>query len=330
MAKVYFQVNVPIKNSVRPEQCGLHVLTGPADTWSDALRIARETCDTAAAAQRAGFPIPAGARTAGERAGCAPAGCSTGRPRPWTPGDTTGRSVPTGSSRPGGAPSRAPGPSRRRPQPVGEVAAGECPGLAHGAGDVLLHRPGGEVEGGGDLPVGEAGDRELGHLRLPGRESVGVRGAAGRAALRRQARAQQGPGPRGVPDGAQFGEAPGAVLQLGDRRQGGGAAGELRRRGGGALGGRVRRHGGGPVRRHGGVPVVSTVVPESSSVSDPVAAPVSDPVAAPVSDPVAAPVSDPVAAPVSDPVAAPVSAASTHRAAPSAVSAREYGRGSSA
>ncbi|MFJ3503734.1 hypothetical protein [Streptomyces sp. NPDC090135] len=58
MAKVYFQVNVPIKNSVRPEQCGLHVFTGPADTWSDALRIARETCDTAAAAQRAGFPLP--------------------------------------------------------------------------------------------------------------------------------------------------------------------------------------------------------------------------------------------------------------------------------
>ncbi|MEK9522739.1 hypothetical protein ACIOMM_12415 [Streptomyces sp. NPDC087908] len=58
MTKVYFQVNVPIKNSVRPEQCGLHVLTGPAETWSDALRIARETCDTAAAAQEAGFPIP--------------------------------------------------------------------------------------------------------------------------------------------------------------------------------------------------------------------------------------------------------------------------------
>ncbi|MFD3729298.1 hypothetical protein [Streptomyces sp. NPDC058671] len=58
MAKVYFQVNVPIRNSVQPEQCGLHVFTGPADTWLEALRIARETCDTAVAAQEAGVPVP--------------------------------------------------------------------------------------------------------------------------------------------------------------------------------------------------------------------------------------------------------------------------------
>ncbi|WP_432060443.1 hypothetical protein [Streptomyces sp. S1] len=58
MTKVYFQVNVPIRSSVQPGRYGLHVLTGPADSWSEALRIARETCDTAVAAQRAGFPIP--------------------------------------------------------------------------------------------------------------------------------------------------------------------------------------------------------------------------------------------------------------------------------
>ncbi|KOX19220.1 MULTISPECIES: hypothetical protein [unclassified Streptomyces] len=58
MAQVYFQVNVPIRNSVQPEQCGLHVFTGPADTWSEALRIARETCDAAAAARDAGSALP--------------------------------------------------------------------------------------------------------------------------------------------------------------------------------------------------------------------------------------------------------------------------------
>ncbi|WP_225634546.1 hypothetical protein [Streptomyces solaniscabiei] len=58
MAKIYFQVHVPIRNSVRPEQRGLHVFTGAADTWAAALRIARETCDTVAAAQKADLPIP--------------------------------------------------------------------------------------------------------------------------------------------------------------------------------------------------------------------------------------------------------------------------------
>ncbi|GAA3486459.1 hypothetical protein [Streptomyces cremeus] len=58
MTKVYFQVNVPIRNSAQPDQCGLHVFTGPADTWTEALRIAREACDSAIAAQRAGDALP--------------------------------------------------------------------------------------------------------------------------------------------------------------------------------------------------------------------------------------------------------------------------------
>lgn len=58
MPVVYYQVHVPIQNSVRPEQRGLHVFTGAADTWAAALRLARETCDTATAAQRAGLPVP--------------------------------------------------------------------------------------------------------------------------------------------------------------------------------------------------------------------------------------------------------------------------------
>ncbi|MDX3054583.1 hypothetical protein PV394_05445 [Streptomyces sp. NE06-03E] len=58
MPEIYFQVDVPIRNSVRPEQCGLHVFTGAADTGSAALRIARDTCDAAAAARKAGRPAP--------------------------------------------------------------------------------------------------------------------------------------------------------------------------------------------------------------------------------------------------------------------------------
>ncbi|WP_240450129.1 hypothetical protein [Streptomyces sp. S1] len=58
MTGTYFQVNVPTRDSVQPEQCGLHVFTGSADTWSDALRIARETYEAAASAQREGHPIP--------------------------------------------------------------------------------------------------------------------------------------------------------------------------------------------------------------------------------------------------------------------------------
>ncbi|ARF64418.1 MULTISPECIES: hypothetical protein [Streptomyces] len=58
MAELYFQVNVPTRNSVQPERCGLHVFTGAAETGADALRIAREECDAAVAAQRAGFDLP--------------------------------------------------------------------------------------------------------------------------------------------------------------------------------------------------------------------------------------------------------------------------------
>ncbi|MFF2698905.1 hypothetical protein ACFVUQ_11160 [Streptomyces cyaneofuscatus] len=58
MTKLYFQVDVPTRNSVQPERCGLHVFTGAAETESDALRIAREACDAAVAAREAGFAIP--------------------------------------------------------------------------------------------------------------------------------------------------------------------------------------------------------------------------------------------------------------------------------
>ncbi|MFC8795168.1 hypothetical protein [Streptomyces cinereoruber] len=58
MTQLYFQVSVPIRSSVQPEHHGLHVFTGLADTWSDALRFARETSDTTAAAQEAGSPLP--------------------------------------------------------------------------------------------------------------------------------------------------------------------------------------------------------------------------------------------------------------------------------
>ncbi|OSC71305.1 hypothetical protein B5180_22700, partial [Streptomyces sp. BF-3] len=58
MAELYFQVNVPTRHAVQPERCGLHIFTGCAETESDALRIAREACDAAVAAQKAGFAIP--------------------------------------------------------------------------------------------------------------------------------------------------------------------------------------------------------------------------------------------------------------------------------
>ncbi|WP_411080770.1 hypothetical protein [Streptomyces sp. cmx-18-6] len=58
MTKLYFQVDVPTRNSVQPERCGLHVFTGSAETETDALRVARETCEAAVAAQKAGFALP--------------------------------------------------------------------------------------------------------------------------------------------------------------------------------------------------------------------------------------------------------------------------------
>ncbi|MDT0489218.1 hypothetical protein ACPEIF_13415 [Streptomyces sp. NPDC012600] len=58
MTKLYFQVDVPTRNSAQPERCGLHVFTGPAETESEALRIAREACEAAVAAREAGFAVP--------------------------------------------------------------------------------------------------------------------------------------------------------------------------------------------------------------------------------------------------------------------------------
>ncbi|MFC9328548.1 hypothetical protein [Kitasatospora sp. NPDC057015] len=58
MDRLYFQVDVPTRNTTRPGQLGHHVFTGPADTGSQALRIARETCEAALAAQAAGTAIP--------------------------------------------------------------------------------------------------------------------------------------------------------------------------------------------------------------------------------------------------------------------------------
>ncbi|MFH8371619.1 hypothetical protein [Streptomyces sp. NPDC018031] len=58
MAKPYFQVHVPIRSTVQPERHGIHVLTGPADTAPQAVRIAREACDAALAARAAGLGVP--------------------------------------------------------------------------------------------------------------------------------------------------------------------------------------------------------------------------------------------------------------------------------
>lgn len=58
MTTVYFQVDVPTRNAVQPERCGLHVFTGAAATEAEALCIARETCEAALAAQKAGSVIP--------------------------------------------------------------------------------------------------------------------------------------------------------------------------------------------------------------------------------------------------------------------------------
>lgn len=58
MPMPYFQVNVPIRSAAEPERRGLHLLTGPAGSGSEALRIARETCEAALDAQTAGSRTP--------------------------------------------------------------------------------------------------------------------------------------------------------------------------------------------------------------------------------------------------------------------------------
>ncbi len=58
MTKLYFQVDVPTRNAAQPDRCGLHVFTGAAETETEALRMARETCDAAVAAHAAGSAIP--------------------------------------------------------------------------------------------------------------------------------------------------------------------------------------------------------------------------------------------------------------------------------
>ncbi|QKV96040.1 hypothetical protein HUT19_33500 [Streptomyces sp. NA02950] len=58
MAKPYFEVNVPIRNTARPGLHGLHVFTGQADNSHRALRLAREAYDAALAAQAAGLELP--------------------------------------------------------------------------------------------------------------------------------------------------------------------------------------------------------------------------------------------------------------------------------
>ncbi|GHH71623.1 hypothetical protein GCM10018781_33110 [Kitasatospora indigofera] len=58
MNPFYFQVSVPTRNTVRPEQRGLHVFTGPAETGAEAVRIARRTCEAALAAHAAGTAVP--------------------------------------------------------------------------------------------------------------------------------------------------------------------------------------------------------------------------------------------------------------------------------
>ncbi|MFJ3825489.1 hypothetical protein [Streptomyces nodosus] len=56
MLSPVYQVNVPTRDS--SGRSGLHVFTGNADNHAAAVRIARDVYESAAAAQRAGLPIP--------------------------------------------------------------------------------------------------------------------------------------------------------------------------------------------------------------------------------------------------------------------------------
>lgn len=58
MAKPYFQVDVPTRSVAPPGRQGRHVFTGSADDGKQALRMAREMCEAALAAQAAGHPLP--------------------------------------------------------------------------------------------------------------------------------------------------------------------------------------------------------------------------------------------------------------------------------
>ncbi|NEA15427.1 hypothetical protein [Streptomyces halstedii] len=60
MSLPYFEVNVPMRSTVRTGVRGLHVFTGRADSRSSALRIAHEVYDAARAASEAGREIPHG------------------------------------------------------------------------------------------------------------------------------------------------------------------------------------------------------------------------------------------------------------------------------
>ncbi|MGW4037692.1 hypothetical protein ACWEIM_15600 [Streptomyces sp. NPDC004778] len=51
-SKPYFQACVPTTHRGQPGRYGLHIFTGPASSSEEALRYAREACDTALAAQR--------------------------------------------------------------------------------------------------------------------------------------------------------------------------------------------------------------------------------------------------------------------------------------
>ncbi|MFJ4320635.1 hypothetical protein ACIP46_35935 [Streptomyces lavendulae] len=60
MAKEFFEVDVPIRNTESPGLRGVHVFTGQADSGTAAIKAAHEVYDAARAAAAAGREIPHG------------------------------------------------------------------------------------------------------------------------------------------------------------------------------------------------------------------------------------------------------------------------------
>ncbi|MER6465508.1 hypothetical protein ACWC4D_34190 [Streptomyces sp. NPDC001288] len=60
MSHVYYQVDVPIRNTQERGRDGLYVFTGRADSSEAAFRAARAAYESARAASEAGVRLPAG------------------------------------------------------------------------------------------------------------------------------------------------------------------------------------------------------------------------------------------------------------------------------
>ncbi|GAA4835534.1 hypothetical protein [Kitasatospora terrestris] len=58
MDQLWFQVDVPIRSTDAPTGQGFHVLVGQAASGSQALSLARATCEAALAARSAGLAVP--------------------------------------------------------------------------------------------------------------------------------------------------------------------------------------------------------------------------------------------------------------------------------